>query len=585
MDPFNFIKTNISILDVVNEYTHVKKAGLYWKGMCPFHHEKDASFTVSPHKEIFYCFGCNSGGDVITFVTKVEQCSPLEAVKLLADRYHLDLPDEQKSHVDTMQQRKRYFDMCKVVAQWCHEQLRKSSSALHYVKKREIDQNHLRYFSLGYFPGGLQNINALLHAMKQHAFLAHDLIEAHILFQGKHVLYSPFENRIIFPIKDHLGRFCGFGGRTFKPEDTRAKYYNSHENSYFNKGSLLFGLDLAKKSIQKTENVFLVEGYTDCIAMVQHGFINTIATLGTACSVEHLKTLSRYCHELFVLYDGDTAGQQAIVRLTELCWHVDMELKVVCLPPGEDPASFLAKKYDLKKLTGQAKDIFDFFISRLGESFITKPLHEKLRLARRILKMLRNIDDQLKQDILLQRASAILAIPFESLQKELKNVHYPKKIAKEPQKQEQQEKNIELSPSTLENKIFFAIMNNIKLLNQDNEKYLIAYFSSPLKGILCRLRDEQQQNHDVDFLQFFDKLDATEQEEVSRLLVSYEEDIQPSEFEQLLLQFQKKKWKNIVCNVRRQLEQAKQEGKKETIAAILHDFLLLKKQMLDNTIK
>ena len=149
MDPFNFIKTNISILDVVNEYTHVKKTGLYWKGMCPFHHEKDASFTVSPHKEIFYCFGCNSGGDVITFVTKVEQCSPLEAVKLLADRYHLDLPDEQKSHVDTIQQRKRYFNLCKVVAQWCHEQLRKSSSALHYVKKREIDQTHLRYFSLG----------------------------------------------------------------------------------------------------------------------------------------------------------------------------------------------------------------------------------------------------------------------------------------------------------------------------------------------------------------------------------------------------------------------------------------------------
>lgn len=587
MNLFNFIKTKVSIFDVVNEYTNLKKAGLYWKATCPFHHEKTASFTVSPHKEIFYCFGCHIGGDVISFVANIEHCSPLEAVKFLAERYHIELPKENAlEHTDnTNQKRKHYFELCKAVALICHAILLKTPSALHYVTEREITPTSIKHFMLGYFPGGLQQINSFLHTIQQQNILSHDLVEAHILAKGKNVLYSPFEERIIFPIKDHLGRICGFGGRTFKPHDTRAKYYNTRENEFFSKGSLLFGLDLAKKHIQQAGYVFLVEGYTDCIAMTQYGFPHTIATLGTACTVEHLKNLARYANQVFVLYDGDKAGQQAIIRLTELCWHVNMELKVVCLPPGEDPASLLAQKYDLRSLITQAKDIFSFFIDSLSENFASKSLQEKLYVARKIISSLQKIDDHLKQNILLKRAADVLDIPYDSLKEELKktkNTFHPKELPITPNSQPVSLPDTSLltKPSRLEKKIFFAIMNNIQLFNKTNEECLVEYFASPLREVLQKLKIFKDKEPSLEFIHFFDKLNKQEQTLVSKLLLMYEENIEPHVFENLLTQFQKKNWKNIVNNVKIKIDQARVEGNEEIIKTLLQDFITLKKRVL-----
>src|SRR5579872_61857 len=356
MNIFSFIKSRVTIWDVVNEYTTLKRAGSYWKSQCPFHHEKTASFTVSPDKEIFYCFGCHTGGDAISFIAQIENCSQLEAAHFLADRYNIDLPKNIEVSEGNAEQKKHYFDVCHLVAQWCHLQLKKNPSATAYLTERGISAQQIDDFMIGYFPTGLSAINAFVHDLKRSNILVDDLIHATILAQGKTVLYSPFEDRIIFPIKDHLGRFCAFGGRIFKPQDTRAKYYNSRENEYFTKGSLLFGLDLAKKSIQKEGFVFLVEGYTDCITMVQHGYQNTVATLGTACTIAHLKLLSRYTPYVYLLYDSDKAGQQAILRLTQLCWQASMELKVVQLPTGQDPASFLAAGNDLAPRIQSAQD-------------------------------------------------------------------------------------------------------------------------------------------------------------------------------------------------------------------------------------
>ena len=333
MNLFSFIKAHVSILDVVGGYSSLKKAGLYWKGNCPFHNEKTASFTVSPHKEIFYCFGCNSGGDVISFIEKVENCSPIEAANHLIERYKLTPPENLKlssSEVDT-QVRDNYYDLCKAVSVWAHGHLLKNPTLLNYAQKRGISKESIVQFSLGYFPAGLAAVKGLIAKMQEQQFMPKDLLDANILSEGKTVLYSPFEDRLLFPIQDHLGRFCGFGG-IFKPHDQRPKYYNSRENEFFQKGSILFGLNNAKKNIQELEHAFLVEGYTDCIAMVQHGHKNTVATLGTACTPEHLKQLARYAKTLYVVYDADKAGHNAMLRLTELCWQVSLDLKVIYLP-------------------------------------------------------------------------------------------------------------------------------------------------------------------------------------------------------------------------------------------------------------
>ncbi len=589
MDLFSFIKSNVSILDLIQEYATLKRAGLYWKGRCPFHHEKTASFTVSPHREIFYCFGCHAGGDVISFIAKIENCSQKEAAQHLLERYQLTPPPSVHFEVGgdtskTFKQHEQYNAICKQVALWCQQLLHQNPSVMAYLHKRGIPEKSLKDFTIGYFPGGLLAVKQLLNHMRSHNILPHDLIEANIIAEGKSVLYSGFEDRIIFPIKDHLGRFCGFGGRIFKEQDQRPKYYNSRENTYFNKGSLLFGLDQAKKIIQETEHVFLVEGYTDCIAMVDHGHPNTVATLGTACTLEHLKQLSRYAQVLYVLYDGDSAGQQAILRLTELCWQVSLDLKVIVLPAQDDPASFLIKGNSLGPLIEDAKEIFHFFIGAMANEFAQKPLQEKVNLTRKCIDTICRIDDPLKQDILLHKAATAFDIPIEALKQERarqeRPTYYPQEADTPPVSDSTSD--TDEPGQLLEKKIFCAIVNNVRLLTKDNEQYLVQYLPAPLDSILSYLKNALNAQGTLDFVHFFDNLPENQKHYVSKLLLESEEKVDEATFEQLLLQLHKKRWRHAVQEIKTKLSHAQDPQEK---AKIMQEFLLLKEKMVQKNIE
>jgi len=590
MNLFSFVKSQLSILDVIGEYTKLKKAGTYWKAHCPFHHEKTASFTVSPHREIFYCFGCHMGGDLISFIAKVENCTQLEAAQHLVERYQLEVPEAiSKAPSQDPDEKNRYFQLCETVSLWCHDGLKKSPSILHYLNNRGFNSQTIDLFKIGYFPGGLRHVKSLIAHVRTKSILTDDLLEAKIISEGRNILYSPFEERIIFPIKDHLGRFCGFGGRIFKRNDQRAKYYNSHENNFFNKGSILFGLDLAKKSIQEKEELFLVEGYTDCIAMVQHGFANTVATLGTSCTAHHLKMLSRYAHQLYVLYDGDAAGQKAIMRLTELCWQVSMELKVIQLPEGEDPASFLRSGGNIKTEVDQAKNIFSFFVSNLGEGFAEKSLNKKIQLVKKLIGTIKNIPEPVKRDIILKNASKTLEIPFESLYCELEK-QLNKKNKKEAESSEkpkvvQAPNNSEKAGISLEKRILFAILNNVSFFNEDNEDYLITCLSAPSNSILQKLLTlkKQPSTDPLTFSRLFELLDERERQYASMTLLQIDETVTAQSFHHMLRQLQKKTWKNVVQNIKNKLALAQQENNVQEVENILSRFSRLKKKLLKNS--
>lgn len=587
MNLFTFIKERVSILDIINEYVTLKKAGGYYKGTCPFHHEKTASFTVSPHKEIFYCFGCHVSGDIISFIAKIENCSQKDAAKLLAEKYNIDLPQNISCETSdkSTQEKNYYFSVCKAVALWCHEQLLQNPSAQSYFKQRGFDHESFTYFTLGYFPSGNNGINNLLYSMKKQSILPQDLIQSSILSEGRTTLYSPFENRLIFPIKDALGRFCGFGGRTFNEHDTRPKYYNSRENEYFIKGSLLFNLDKAKKSIQETNKIFLVEGYTDCMAMTQYGLTNTVATLGTACTIEHLKQLARYAEHIIIAYDNDSAGKQAIMRLTELCWHVNLELKVIILPHGEDPASFLMKQGDMHALINHAHDIFIFFLTTLGDNFLDKTLNQKINIMRSFLSIIATITDPLKKDILLQNAAKTFDIALESLKEELTRMQtnlVSNTKSTEPAISLPTITKTEEPIPPLEKRIFCAIMNNIQLLDGEGRQALIKYLSSPLRDILMQLKATKEKNKNLTFGYFFDTLNEHEKQYVSKLLLKESEIVDLAGFDKLLEQLQKKQWKVIVQDIKIQLAQAKQEGNNDKIALILHDFMEIQSKFITN---
>lgn len=584
MNIFSSIKEQVSILDVIGSYVTLKKAGLYHKGCCPFHHEKTASFTVSPHKEIFYCFGCHAGGDVISFISRIEQCNQLEAAKLLVERYQLQLPEEIHS-LDSKapDKKKRYFLVNELVAQWCHELLLKSPAVLRYVYDRGIDKTCISTFKIGYFPEGPAAIKSLLQYVSEHQILADDLFDAHIIHKGKASVYSPFEQRIIFPIIDHIGHYCGFGGRIYKNQDTRAKYYNSQENEFFNKGSLLYGIHLAKESMQKKSAVFLVEGYTDCIAMVQHGYKNSVASLGTACTFEHLKLLSRYVERVYVVYDNDPAGQQAILRLTELCWQVNLELNIIQLPEGEDPASYLKKELNIDPLIKHSKDIFKFFIESLGTDFKDQSLNQKLLTTRKIISLIGQLKDNIKQDILLQEASQALAIPYQTLKDNLNGqapapVHAPQKHAFQPEIIPRKIANEELK---LEKKILSAILNNTSLFHTKNRQYVCYLLPDSYLAILTKLEQVLQKQSDNQVSALFELLDEAEKQIVSEVLFSSEEVAETVDFEHLVTQLQKKHWKSIVNNMKIKLEVAKNQGDTQKLTELMQEFATLKQMMLE----
>lgn len=590
MNLFTFVKQSLSILDVVQDFVPLKKGGQYWKGTCPFHAERTASFTISPHKEIFYCFGCHAGGDLISFIGKLEHCSPLEAAHYLIERYGLNVPQDLISDKSLgeaeVNEKKRYWALCKLVADWAHLNLKKSPAARAYFTDRKFNAASLDQFYLGYFPGGLHAVQNLVDFCRKENFLIQDLVTAGIIIQGKKVLYSPFEERMLFPIKDMYGNFCGFGGRIYKKDDERPKYYNSRENPFFVKGNLLFGLDRAKQAIQETGAVFLCEGYTDCISMVQYAHENTIATLGTACTQEHLKQLARYAQIVFVIYDGDTAGQQATLRLAQLCWQVDLELKVITLPSGYDPASYLLEYKTIQSLIKNTQDIFEFYIATLGKNFSQQNLQQKVTHIRKLIEIVGNIKDALKQDILLQKAAATFDIPFSSLKNELSNVNKPQEspastsdIPKNIKKYEALPKNNSLTEiPDLEKKLFSVIINNIEKITHEQKQYLYEYLSFPLKDMLQKFIELKKEQPDSCLTHFFALLTEAEKQLVSHIIIEYQE-YGNETFENMFSLFQKLYWKTFINDAKQALMHAKKMGDTAQVETILQRVQTLKEQL------
>jgi DNA primase len=494
----------------------------------------------------------------------------LEAAQFLVDRYNLELPKELDNIENNNKGlKKKYFDICRITASWCYENLLKSPQILKYMENRGISLSSIKKYQIGYFPP--------YH--NKHNFILQDLIDSQILSKGKSVIYSGFEDRIIFPIKDGIGRFCGFGGRIYKLSDERVKYYNSRDSYLFSKGSLLFGLDIAKKSIQEKGSVFLVEGYTDCITMVQYGFGNCVATLGTACTEEHLKLLFRYAPLVYVAYDGDEAGKKAIIRLAEVCWKVSLDLRVIKIPKGEDPASYLTKNGDLKRLVDNSQDIFSFFIDTIGEDFVQKSLSGKMSSIKKLLDVIKKIDDSLKQDILLQDASRIFDMPFNSLKNELNNI--TELNTNEPKN------NYFLSKiSKLEKKILYAIINNVNLLNKENEPFLLDYLSEDSKKVLLKVNNLKGiLDGDLVLDKILENCNNEEKTLINEVIFGDEPIDGDLNFDYLLQAFQKKNWKMFVNNMKSMFEEAKRNNDVQKVKEILNEFSRLKKKLLGKGIK
>jgi DNA primase len=344
------------MVEVVSARTQLRRSGARWTGLCPFHDEKTASFSVNPVEKLFYCFGCGKGGDLITFVRETEQLDFAEAVEWLAERCRVTLEYEESSPERDAERSRRerllaLLEQATTYYERCLWDSPGGEPARAYLRSRSLGEETCREHRLGLAPGG----QSLARKAKERGFSAAELSGAGLVNRRGN---DYFAGRLLFPLADARGRVRGFQARKLREEDPlRAKYVNSPEGELFRKGSLLYGLDLARTAIAKQERGIVVEGNTDVLALRQAGLEPVVASMGTALTERQLNELSRLTHKLYLCFDGDAAGEAATLRGMELAAAQGLEVKVVTLPPGQDPAD-LAAQFD--ELLGRAESYLSY---------------------------------------------------------------------------------------------------------------------------------------------------------------------------------------------------------------------------------
>jgi len=353
------IKERIDIVDFIAGYVQLRKSGQNWKGLCPFHTEKTPSFMVSQAKQIYHCFGCGAGGDVIGFLVNYERMTFPEALQVLAEKTGVKLPvfGQDKKVIEKGEQIRNALASA---AEFYTRKLNESGSASAYIKKRGITDESISLFRLGYAPSGWSN---LLKHLRQAGFSDTVIKEAGLAVAGDKGLYDMFRERIIFPIMGTNGNVIAFGGRAM--DDSLPKYINSPETPVFKKSETLYGLYTAKEAIRQRDYALLVEGYMDVIICHQYGFKNGVAPLGTSLTSGHLLKLRKLTKEVVVIFDGDAAGIAAAKRALPLLAQNDFHAKILILPDNEDPDSYLGKygSESFSILIEKAESVTDFILS------------------------------------------------------------------------------------------------------------------------------------------------------------------------------------------------------------------------------
>ena len=431
------LKQSCDMERIVSGYLPLKKKGRYLVGLCPFHSEKSPSFYVYPQNQSFYCFGCGAGGDVITFIRRIENLEYMEAVKLLADRCGLELPmDSDQSDARSML-KKRVLEINRESARFFHSCLmsEQGRQAYEYLISRGRDRKTIRHFGLGYAPAGW---DGLLNHLRTKGFSDNDMLEANVVTKGKYGPHDRFSNRVIFPIIDLRGNVVAFGGRAL--DDKGAKYLNSSDTPVFKKSKTLFALNFAKTS--KRPGLILAEGYMDVIAIHQAGFDNAVATLGTALTEEQARLISQYAERVVLAYDSDGPGQAATKRAMNIFDEVGVKVSVLSMTGAKDPDEFI-KKYGTERfamLLDNSRNPVEFELSKLRTTHDTAQADGKVGYLKEACKLFAGIRNPVEREVYITQTANELAISPQAIKAQIENLD--KRESYRQRKQQRADTNI-----------------------------------------------------------------------------------------------------------------------------------------------
>lgn len=429
--------------EVVGDYVNLKKRGANLLGLCPFHNEKTPSFTVSPAKGIYKCFGCGKAGSSVNFVMEHEHYSYPEALKFLANKFNIEIEEEEQTaeQIKQANEKESLFLISQYAAEYFDEQLNKSDDGraigLSYFKERGFREETIEKFKLGYSP---DKWDAFSQQALEKGYSLDYLEKTGLTIVKGDKKFDRFKGRVIFPIQNISGRVIGFGGRTLSADKKTAKYLNSPESEIYHKSQVLYGLNFAKKKAIELDRCYLVEGYTDVISFHQNGIENVVSSSGTSLTIDQIRLLKRYAQNITILFDGDAAGIKAAFRGIDMILEEGLNVKVLAFPDGEDPDSYAKSHSNAELAEFLEKNAFDFIrfkTNLLLEEVGNDPI-KRTGLIKEIVSSIALIPDPIARSVYIQECSHLMNIGEQALLSELNKVRRAK-LSKKIKQQEKEE--------------------------------------------------------------------------------------------------------------------------------------------------
>ena len=511
----NEVRENNDIVEIISQYIHLKRSGRNYFGLCPFHNEKSPSFSVSPDKQIFHCFGCGVGGNVFSFISKIEGVGFKEAVEILAEKSNISLPkdnNEEDNKKDIL--KSKVYKVNSFTAEYYHKRLYKSESKIgqEYVKQRKINKETLESYNLG-FSG---NYDELYKALRKEGFYDEEILESGLVNRNENGKYlDRFRNRFMIPILDVRNRVIAFGGRVL--DDTKPKYINSPENIVYSKGKHLFGLNVAKKYEHNT--LLVVEGYMDAISLHQRGITNVVASLGTALTTNQGWLLRKNAEKIILGFDSDGAGQTAIMRAMEVMQNMGCDIRVLQMIGAKDPDEYIIKygSARFQKLMNEAISLLEFKVKVLKQNLDLNVASDKVKFLNEISKLLSNIDNSIEQEIYIEKISKGYNISKEAIFGQVNKIKYngkekSKTIEEKRIKTKVKKDNDKISEDILkrEKMLISILINYPESYKIIKEKMQIDDYKLEYNRIIIKLLYEELEKENYNINMVIDKLESQE---------------------------------------------------------------------------
>lgn len=517
-DKVREVAERLSIVEVVSEYVQLRRSGGNYLGLCPFHGEKTPSFNVNPAREIFHCFGCGAGGNAFTFIMKMEGLSFPEAVKLLARKTGIEIEERQLTEADKKahQERQQFQRINELATAYYRSTLQSSQEgelARRYLTERAVSNDISDAYRLGF---AADRRDGLVKHLNSHGVDLDAALKLGVIRKGDSGWYDLFRNRLIFPICDSKGLVIAFAGRVL--DSSLPKYINSPESPLYHKSSVLFGLDMALPMVRTEGSIIIVEGYFDHLALYRAGIRNVVATCGTALTAIHAGQIKRHAEQVYMLFDGDSAGKKATIRSMELFLEQRISAYVITLPPGDDPDSFLTQNpvEAFSERKNNARPAFDYFVRSLLAETSPDSVDSKVRIIDEVVPRFRKIADPVERDLYEKEICRLLGIAPHSFRKRMGGMNLSEKDTRsKPDRQVPQGDN---SQETL----LALLLNYPEARNETIQTGIENLFKGDYLELARLVIETMVKNEDAQALSHLaDKIDKPEQREIlTRLMVS-----------------------------------------------------------------